>query len=171
MAPRKLSPSVLAALGLSACVDGCEPADLPVVGRLFDDGGDDVAPCLKVAPIPVPPEDVGPCLEAPMADTAQRPSDREVHACLKVVMPTTPITKPAPVGPCLRMAPPRVGPCLRVRPPSYPPPTPSPPNVPVDDGAGALEDDCPEPIDVLAALVDEGVLAPDVLDRLTREDA
>lgn len=145
MSPRKLSPSILAALGLSACVDGCDPADLPLVGVLFGDGGDDggdgVHPCLKVAPClePVPTPPVGPCLEAPAVDTGP---------CLEIAVPT-PVTNPVPLHPCLRMVPP-------------PPPPPPPPSGPP---GGAIQPSRP---DVLASLVDEGVLAADVLERLPR---
>ncbi|MEZ4322575.1 MAG: hypothetical protein R3F61_34225 [Myxococcota bacterium] len=172
MNPRKLSPAVLAALGLSACVDGCDPSDLPLVGSLFGDGQDDdtVGPCLNVM-----------CLSQPIP----QPVDTGVQACLKVVEPE-PVTQPIRVGPCLRMAPPRppnptapvpvpvpdpapapappvpeppVGPCLDFAPPEMP-------RVPADspqDGAVV-----PVRVEVLAALVDAGVLAPDVAKQARR---
>ncbi len=181
MAPRKLSPSVLAALGLSACVDGCEPEDLPIVGRLFEDGQgpEDTQPCLNV-PAPVPPP-VGPCLDM-VADTglpkpapSPSPAPEEVQACLLIVLPD-PVTQPAPVGPCLKIAqPPRVGPCLRmapVRPLPQPSPSPVEPagDPPEDDGAGDLDESSTRGDDVLAALIRDGILAEDVVARLSETD-
>lgn len=182
MAPRKLSPSVLAALGLSACVDGCDPEDLPIVGRLFEEDGGDTQACLNVPapqppPIEVPPEDVGPCLEIAM-DTGTNPKPtpapvpEDVQPCLLIVMPA-PVTQPTPVGPCLkvvqpqRVQPERVGPCLRMRPIS-PPPQPTPaPATPDNDGAGALEAGSTSGEQVLAALIRDGVLAEDVVARIS----
>ncbi|MEZ4319769.1 MAG: hypothetical protein R3F61_19800 [Myxococcota bacterium] len=122
----RLPPAVIAALGLSACVDGCDPADLPLVGGLFRDGGEDearptpeVLPCLSaidtgvrgspdlppVGPcLSVPPE-VGPCLSpVPQPPPPVRPP------CLSVVRPPSPAPNP-PVGPCLSEM--RIDPPLR----------------------------------------------------------
>ena len=193
--PKKsLPPAVLAALGLSACVDGCDPGALPIVGDWFDQGGDtDIQPCLTV--------EIPPCLSviAPQPVSPEPP----VGPCLKVARPT-PVIQPVPVGPCLELAPDpkpqvmpcldfaepepvRVGPCLRVarpRPPkgkclskieppvqpclSPPPAPPPPPTIPEAEQEGRV----PSPVqDVVAALIEEGVLPDDVRERLTRGES
>ncbi|MCB9677882.1 MAG: hypothetical protein H6737_22465 [Alphaproteobacteria bacterium] len=174
--PRKLSPALLAALGLTACTDGCHPSDLPLVGTLFDDGGDDrVGPCLEMMPCLSPPPidtDAGPCLNVPEPEPPglcliARPAvpitqPIRVGPCLKIRRPE-PIPEP-PVAPCLKpVAPPRpsVKPCLDfVVPPQAPLPTPAP-----DDQSGLV---LPDRVEVLATLLDSGILPPDVLDRIDR---
>ncbi len=161
-----LPPAVLAALGLSACVDGCQPADLPILGRLFEEAAD-----------------TQPCLSIDVVDTGVGP-------CLSEVMPDPPpVADPPPVGPCLSPPPPppppqpRVGPCLS----PVPQPPPPPVNVclapmiideaptddaPTDDGAGTLPEPPAEERDldapaVLQRLIRQQTLPADVLARLS----
>ena len=178
MSKRTLSPAILAALGLSACVDGCGPEELPLIGRLFQNDGpeDAVTPCLS------PPLDTGP---PPVA-----PGVPPMHPCLKVALPPQP-----PVGPCLSppVTPPppvRVGPCLRIAPKQKPVVSPIPvgpclelvpepiqqkclshievPDIPELGDQGSAP---PSPkADVLAALVVGGVLPSDVLARIHEGD-
>lgn len=172
---RKLPPSILAALGLPACVDGCDPTDLPVVRDLFDDDEPSMHPCLNVA-MPRPadtdepvlsPVPIGPCLEMMpeprVGPCLKMPPQPRVGPCLDFPAPAP--TPPPRVGPCLRMMPDSpvpaevpVHPCLSVAPPE--PPLPTPPD---GDRSGSL----PTPRDLLLAkLAAEGILPQDVVDRV-----
>ncbi|MCA9297933.1 MAG: hypothetical protein H6737_16930 [Alphaproteobacteria bacterium] len=102
---RRLPPAVLAALGLSACVDGCDPSDLPLVGDLFEPVA--THPCLSIAPVdtdqPVP--EVHPCLseifevQPCLSDVPDRlpPEDPPATVCLSVE------ERPSPRGKCLTL--------------------------------------------------------------------
>jgi len=179
MSKSKLPPAVLAALGLSACVDGCGPEDLPLVGRLFEHDAPDetVMPCLSLPP------DTG----TPHPDAGDFPP---LHPCLKVAIPPQPPVTPC-LSPPLKPQPPiRVGPCLRVAPTQKPVVTPMPVGpclkmapepakqkclshiealgLPESGDQGSLK---PSPrADVLASLVIGGVLPSDVLDRIENKD-
>lgn len=157
MRKKTLSPAVLAALGLTGCIDSCNPLE-PL--EFFRDGNEEeVHPCLSVMvePEPVPP----------------------VHPCL------SPPVKPDPIldiGPCLKIAPPRVGPCLRMvmpRPVIQPVPDQDvevgpclsdrvEPAFPLEgDPSGSVPQRSDE---VVAKLISEGLLSADVVARLHKRN-
>ena len=163
MRKKTLSPAVLAALGLTGCIDSCNPLE-PL--EFFRDGDDDeVHPCLSMVVEPDPE------VEPP------------VHPCLS---PPRPPPDP-PIGPCLKIAPPRVGPCLRMvmpRPVTQPAPSPG---MDLELEVGPCLTDPFEPAiqppegdpsgsahhrsdDVVAKLISEGLLSADVVERLHKRN-